>query len=153
MADDRVLPVFVDENNLENLVTCTGKTETTTGKLLHGADEDKVQFWKETFSKCKVHTRKSDGNDSSYNSYEASDSNFIADENLTKICLLFTWYNHCVVALQFYWSSQVKGRAMSWSITCVVFIFWSWNFAQRFLNCFKTFHCPNSLYGNKEFWV
>ena len=80
----------MDETNLENLVTCTGKTETTTGKLLHGADEDKVHLWKETFLKCQVHTRKSDGSDSSYNSYEASDSNFIADENWQKFvyCLL-----------------------------------------------------------------
>ena len=48
----------------------------------------------------KVHTRKSDDNNSSYNSYETSDSNFIADKNLTKICLLLALYNHCVSTLQ-----------------------------------------------------
>ena len=66
----------MDESNLGNPVTGTGKTET-----------------------C---TRKSDDNDSSYNSYETSDSNFIADKKLAKICILFALYNHCAFALQFY---------------------------------------------------
>ena len=64
------ISIFLDENNIENLVRCTGNTETPTKQLLHGVETDKVHFRKETFSKCKVDTRKSDGNDSSYNSYE-----------------------------------------------------------------------------------
>lgn len=84
----------------KNNVTWTGKTETPTEQLLHGAAKDKVQSRKEALSKCKILTRKSDGSDSGYNSYEASDSSFIADENLAKICLLFDLYNHCALALQ-----------------------------------------------------
>ena len=67
VADDTAFTFFVDESNIENLVTYTGKTETPTEQLLHGADKDKMLPRKETISKCKVHTRKSDGNDSSYN--------------------------------------------------------------------------------------
>ena len=48
---------------------------------------------------------------------------FIADENLTKICLLFTLNDHCDVASLVYWFSKGKGRVTFWSITCVVFIF------------------------------
>ena len=44
-------------------------------QLLHGADKNNVQPRKEPFSKRKVQTRKSDGNDSSNNSLETSDSN------------------------------------------------------------------------------
>ena len=61
-------------NYIENLVASPGKTEKPTEQLLYGAD--KVQPRKETLSKYKVHTRKSDGNDSSYSSYEVNDSNF-----------------------------------------------------------------------------
>ena len=61
-------------NYIENLVASPGKTEKPTEQLLYGAD--KVQPRKETLSKCKVHTRKSDGNDSSYSSYEVNDGNF-----------------------------------------------------------------------------
>ena len=43
--------------------------------------------------------RKSDGKDSSY-SYQINDSNFIADGNLAKVCLLFALHNHCDLALQ-----------------------------------------------------
>ena len=43
MADNTANPAFVDESNIENLVTCTGKTETPTEQLLYGADKDKVQ--------------------------------------------------------------------------------------------------------------
>ena len=64
MADDTAFPFFLDENNIEDLATCTGITETPIEQLLHGAKKDKVHL------KCKVHTRKSDGNDSSYSSYE-----------------------------------------------------------------------------------
>ena len=53
--------------------------------------------------------RKSDGKDSSY-SYQINDSNFIADGNLTKVCLLFALYNHRALALQICRFSQVKGR-------------------------------------------
>ena len=59
-----------------NLAASTGKTEKPTEQLLHGAN--KVQPRKETLSKCKVHTRKSDGNDSSYSSYAVNDSNFFS---------------------------------------------------------------------------
>ena len=79
MADDTAVPSFVGESNIENLVTCTGKTEITKEQLLH--------------------SRKSDGNDSSYNSYETSDSKFIACRNLAKTYLLFALYIHCVLAL------------------------------------------------------
>ena len=98
----------MDENNIENLVTCTGKTEPPTEQLLHGADKNKAQPRKEIPSKCKVHTRKSHGNDCSYNSYETSDSNFIANENLAKVFLLFAIYNHCALALQFCCFHRVK---------------------------------------------
>ena len=70
-------------------VTWTGKTETPTEQLLHGAAKDKVQPRKEALSKCKILTRKSDGSDSGCNSYEASDSSFIADENLANYHQLF----------------------------------------------------------------
>ena len=72
------------KSKIENLVTCTGKTKTPAEQLLHGADKDNLQPQKETLSKHKVHTRKPDGKDSSYNSSEVSDSNFTADENLVK---------------------------------------------------------------------
>ena len=45
--------------------------------------------------------RKSHDNDSSDNSYETSDSNFRADENFAKICVLFVLCNHCALVLQF----------------------------------------------------
>ena len=53
-----------------NLAACTGNTETSTKQLVHGAEKDKAHSWKETLSKSKVLSRKSSGNDSSYNSYE-----------------------------------------------------------------------------------
>ena len=149
MADDTAFPFFLDGNNIENLVICTGNTETPTKQLLHGVEKDKLRSRKETLSKCRVHTRKSDGNDSSFNSYEQ----VTGDENLTKICLLFTLYNHCTLALQFFWFSQGKERVMFRSITCVLFIFWSWNFVQRFPNCYQIFNCPNTFYENKELWA
>ena len=77
--EDTAVPAFVGESDIENLVTCTGKTEITKEQLLH--------------------SRKSDGNDSSYNSYETSDSKFIACRNLAKTCLLVALYIHCVLAL------------------------------------------------------
>ena len=43
MADDTAFSVFVDESNIENLVTCTGKTEAPAEQLLHGADKNKMQ--------------------------------------------------------------------------------------------------------------
>ena len=44
MADDTANPAFVEESNIENLITCTEKTaETPTEQLLHGTDKDKVQ--------------------------------------------------------------------------------------------------------------
>ena len=58
MADDTAFLIFLDENNIENLVTCTGNTETPTEQLLHGAEKDKVHSHKETFSKCKVLMKK-----------------------------------------------------------------------------------------------
>lgn len=64
------IPIFLDENNIESLVICTGNTETPTKQLIHGAEKDKVHCRKETLSKCEVHARKSDGNDSSNNSYK-----------------------------------------------------------------------------------
>lgn len=64
-------PSFCGWNYIENLAASTGKTEKPTEQLLHGAN--KVQPRKETLSKCKVHIRKLDCNDSSYNSYEVSD--------------------------------------------------------------------------------
>ena len=55
---------------------------------------------KRTLSKCRFHIRKSGDNDSSYNSYETSDNNFVTEENLAKNCLLFAlWYNRCILAL------------------------------------------------------
>ena len=60
----------MDGNNTENLAACTGNTETPTKQLVHGAEKDKAHSWKETLSKSKVLSRKSSGNDSSYNSYE-----------------------------------------------------------------------------------
>ena len=44
MADDTAFSVFVDESTIENLVTCTGKTEAPTEQLLHGADKNKVSL-------------------------------------------------------------------------------------------------------------
>ena len=43
MADDTANPAFVDESNIDNLLTCTEKTETPTEQLLHGAAKDKIQ--------------------------------------------------------------------------------------------------------------
>ena len=43
MADDTVLQIFADENNIKSLVTCNGKIETPTENLLHSTDKDKVQ--------------------------------------------------------------------------------------------------------------
>ena len=58
---------------------------------------------KGTLSKCRFHIRKSGDNDSSYNSYETSDNNFVTEENLAKNCLLFAlWYNRCLLALQLF---------------------------------------------------
>ena len=99
MVDDTAFSIFMDQSNIENLVTCTGKTEAPKKQLPHGADKNKVQPRKEMPSKCKVHMSKLHGNDSSCNSYETSNSNFIADENLAKICLLFALYKHCALAL------------------------------------------------------
>ena len=46
MADDTVLPVFVDKSNIENIAKYTGteiqKTEISTEQLVHDADKDKV---------------------------------------------------------------------------------------------------------------
>ena len=42
MADHTAFPVSVDENNIENHVTCPEKTETPIEQLPHGADKDKV---------------------------------------------------------------------------------------------------------------
>ena len=81
MVDDTAFPVFVNESNIKNIVTCTGKTETPTDRLLHGAHKNKVQPQKETLSECKVHTRKSYDNHFSFNSYETS--NVIVDETVT----------------------------------------------------------------------
>ena len=75
VADDTAFPVFLDESKIENLVKCTGKTEIPTEQLLHSADQDKVLSQKETLSKCKVHTRKSDDSNYNNNSYVTSDSN------------------------------------------------------------------------------
>ena len=49
MADDAAIPGFVDKTNMKNLETCTGKIETSTEQLLHGADKDKVQPRKKRF--------------------------------------------------------------------------------------------------------
>ena len=70
IADDIAFPFFLDENNIEKLVKCTGNTETPTEQLLHDAEIDKEHSRKETLSKCKVPTIKSDGNNSRYNSKE-----------------------------------------------------------------------------------
>ena len=56
----------------------------------------KCSLEKKLFQNLKIHTRKSDGNDSGCNSYKISDINFIAAENLAKTCLLFALYSHCV---------------------------------------------------------
>ena len=48
------ISIFLDENNIENLVTCTGNTETPTKQLLYGVEKDKVHSRKETLPKCKV---------------------------------------------------------------------------------------------------
>ena len=56
MADNTVFAVFVDESNIEILVTCTGKIEAPTEQLLHGGDKYKMQPQKEIPSKSNVHT-------------------------------------------------------------------------------------------------
>ena len=81
----------MDESNQEKFARCTWKSETHTEQLLHCADRDRVQPGKENLSKRNVHTRKLDGNDSGYNPYETSSSNFTAGKNLAKICILFAW--------------------------------------------------------------
>ena len=53
MADDPAFPVFIDESNVENLVTCTVKAETPTELVLHGADKAQPRI-----EKRKFHTRK-----------------------------------------------------------------------------------------------
>ena len=88
-------PSFCGWSYIENLAASTGKTEKPTEQLLHGAN--KVQPRKETLSKCKVHTRKSDGNDSSYSSYAVNDSNFYSwwkfNKNLSFV--YFIWSLCC----------------------------------------------------------
>ena len=103
LADHTAFPVSVDENNIESHITCTEKTETPIEQLPHGADKDKVRSRKETLFQNVNFTLENQmhDNDSSYNSYETSYSNFIADENLANISLLFALYNHYALALQF----------------------------------------------------